>query len=347
MPGTLWIESMGNNRDTGVGLGAANELVDRIGWRVTSTWTDDVIGGFGGFAAGIRVPPGYQRPVLMMSTDGVGTKAEIARVTGLVEGLGYDLLAMVGDDLAAAGAIPIAMQDYIAIDYLDLDRVELLVESIADACADNDVALLGGETAEHPGTIERDHFDLAATALGIVEFGDEVDNSRIETGDVIIGVHSPNLRSNGFSLVRALIVDQLDLDARFPGSDLTVAETLLQPSIVYAPAVMNALARSEAHGLAHITGGGLPNNIGRILPDGTAAEIERSRWTVPDVFDVIQDLGSVAQEEMFRTFNMGIGFVAIAAEGDADSLIKGFDSHSLDAAVIGRIVEGEQTVKIS
>jgi len=337
---------MSTPRDTGVGLGAANELVDRIGWRVTSTWTDDVIGGFGGFAAGIRVPPGYQKPVLMMSTNGVGTKAEIARVTGLVEGLGYDLLAMVGDDLAAAGAIPIAMQDYIAVEYLDLDRVELLVESIADACADNDVALLGGETAEHPGTIERDHFDLAATALGIVELGDEVDNSRVQVGDVIIGVHSPNLRSNGFSLIRALIVDQLDLDARFPGSDLTVAETLLQPSIVYAPAVMNALARAEAHGLAHITGGGLPNNVGRILPEGTAAEIERSRLTVPDVFDVIQDLGSVTDEEMFHTFNMGVGFVAIAPESDADLLIKGFDSYTLEADVIGRVLEGEQTVKI-
>lgn len=338
---------MSTPRDTGVGLGAANELVDRIGWRVTSTWTDDVIGGFGGFAAGIRVPPGYQRPVLMMSTNGVGTKAEIARVTGLVEGLGHDLLAMVGDDLAAAGAIPIAMQDYIAVEYLDLDRVELLVESIADACADNDVALLGGETAEHPGTIERDHFDLAATALGIVELGDEVDNGRIESGDVIIGVHSPNLRSSGFSLIRALIVDQLDLDARFPGSDLTVAETLLQPSIVYSQAVMNALARSEAHGLAHITGGGLPNNVGRVLPKGTAAVIERSRWTVPDVFQVIQDLGSVTDEEMFRTFNMGVGFVAIAPEANTDLLIKGFDSYALEANVIGRIVEGEQTVKIS
>jgi phosphoribosylformylglycinamidine cyclo-ligase len=297
---------MSTYRESGVDLGAADELIDRIGWRVTSTWTDDVIGGFGGFAAGIRVPPGYQKPVLMMSTDGVGTKAEIARVTGLVEGLGYDLLAMVADDLAAAGALPIAMQDYIAVGYLDLDRIELLVESIADACADNDVALLGGETAEHPGTIEGDRFDLAATALGIVELGDEVDNERVAVGDVIIGVHSPNLRSNGFSLVRALIVDQLDLDAPFPGSDLTVAETLLQPSIVYAPAVMNALARSEAHGLAHITGGGLPGNVARILPEGTAADIERSRWTVPDVFGVIQDLGSVAEEEMFRTFNMGM-----------------------------------------
>ncbi len=345
--GYALVESMSSHSETGAKLGAANELVDRIGWRVTSTWTDDVIGGFGGFAAGIRVPPGYQKPVLMMSTSGVGTKAEIARATGLVEGLGYDLLAGVADDLAAAGAVPIAMQDYIAVGFLDLDRIELLVESIADACADNDVALLGGETAENPGTIERDRFDLAATALGIVELGDEIDNDNIEVGDVIIGVPSPNLRSNGFSLVRALIVDQLDLDAPFPGSDRTVAETLLDPSIVYAPAVSNALARAQAHGLAHITGGGIPASVARILPDGTAAEIEQSRWTVPDVFHVIQDLGSVAEEEMFRTFNMGIGFVAVAPESDVDRLIKGFDSHNLNAAVIGRIVEGDQSVEIS
>ena len=138
-------------RDAGVNLDKAQELIERIGWRVTATWTDDVIGGFGGFAAGIRIPPGYEKPVLMMATDGVGTKAELARITGLVEGLGYDLLAMVGDDLAAAGATPIALQDYIAIGFLDLDRVEAIVASIADACDESDVALLGGETAEHPG----------------------------------------------------------------------------------------------------------------------------------------------------------------------------------------------------
>lgn len=337
---------MSTYESAGVNLDAADELIERIGWRVTSTWTEDVIGGFGGFAAGLRVPPGYQRPVLMMSTDGVGTKAEIARVAGLVEGLGYDLLAMVADDLAAAGATPIAMQDYIAVGYLDVDRVELLVESITDACAENDVALLGGETAEHPGILDGDRFDLAATALGIVELGDEVDNSRIELGDVVVGVESPNLRSNGFSLVRALIVDQLDLDGPFPGSDRTVAETLLQPSIIYAPAVVNALARAEPHGLAHITGGGLPGNVARILPEGTAAHLEQARWNVPDVFRVLQDLGSVEDAEMYRTFNMGIGFVAVATESDVDRIIKGFDSYDLPAAVIGRIVEGSREVTI-
>jgi phosphoribosylformylglycinamidine cyclo-ligase len=325
----------------------SSELADRIGWRVTSTWTDDVLAGFGGFAAGLRVPPGYQKPVLMMSTAGIGTKAEIARVTGLVEGLGYDLLAMVADDLSSGGAMPVAMQDYIAVGYLDLDRIEVLVESITDACADNDVALLGGETAEHPGIIDSDRFDIAATALGVVELGDEVDNERIDVGDVIIGVHSPNLRTSGFALVRALIVDQLDLEATFPGSDRSFAEMLLDPSVVYAPSVVNALARAEPHGLAHIKDGGLPVCVSRILPDGAAAAIERSRWDVPEVFHVLQNLSSASDDAMFQMFNMGIGFVAIAPEGDADRLIKGFNSYDQAATVIGRIVQGDGGVEIA
>ncbi len=326
---------------------AASELADRIGWRVTSTWTDDVLSGFGGFAAGLRVPPGYQKPVMLMATAGIGTKAEIARVTGLVEGLGYDLVAMVADDLSSAGAMPVAMQDYIAVGYLDLDRIEFLIESITDACADNDVALLGGETAEHPGIIDSDRFDIAATALGVVELGDEVDNDRIEVGDVIIGVHSPNLRTSGFSLVRALIVDQLDIDAAFPGSDRSFAEVLLDPSVVYAPSVVNALARAEPHGLAHIKGGGIPAGVGKILPDGTAASIERSRWDIPEIFQVLQSLGSVSDDEMLHMFNMGIGFVAVAPEGDADRLIKGFNSYDQAATVIGRIVKGDGEVEIA
>ena len=333
-------------RDAGVDLEKAEELVDRIGWRVSATWTDDVLGGFGGFAAGIRVPPGYVKPVLMMSTDGVGTKAELARVTGLVEGLGYDLLAMVGDDIAAVGATPIAMQDYIAVGYLDLDRIEVLIESIAEACLENDVALLGGETAEHPGIIEGDRFDVAGTALGVIELGDEIDNSAIGPDDVLIGVHSPNLRSNGFSLVRALVVDQLDLEADFPGTDQPAAEVLLQPSMIYFPAVNNALARTKPHGLAHITGGGLPHNVARILPEGTGAVIERDRWEVPHVFDVIQSLGSIEDPEMFRAFNMGIGFVAVADEGDVDPIVKGFRSHDHGVSVIGRIVKGDGEVEI-
>ncbi|VAV98325.1 Phosphoribosylformylglycinamidine cyclo-ligase, partial [hydrothermal vent metagenome] len=217
----------------GVNLDAADELVDRIGWRVTSTWSEDVVGGFGGFAAGLQIPAGFEQPILMMSTDGIGTKGEIARQAGLLEGLGYDLVAMVADDLAAAGAQPIALTDYIAIGQLDLDRVETIVESITDACAETDIALLGGETAEHPGVMGRDQFDIAATALGIVEMGDEVDTDRIVPGDVIVGVTSQNLRSNGFSLVRAIAAKHLPLDAPFPDTDRPTAHVLLDPSIVY------------------------------------------------------------------------------------------------------------------
>ncbi len=237
---------MSSYEQSGVNLDAADELIERIGWRVTSTWTEDVVGGFGGFAAGLQIPAGFEVPVLMMSTDGVGTKADLARQAGLIEGLGYDLVAMVADDLAAAGAQPIALTDYIAVGRLDVDVVETLIESITDACSESDIALLGGETAEHPGVMAPDQFDMQATALGIVEMGEEVNADHVGAGDIIIGVKSPNLRSNGFSLVRAIVAKHLDLDADFPDTSTPTGEVLLDPSIVYAPAVVNLLARTTA-----------------------------------------------------------------------------------------------------
>ncbi len=337
---------MTSYENAGVDLDAADELIDRIGWRVTSTWTEDVVGGFGGFAAGIQLPAGFEHPVLMMSTDGVGTKADVARRAGLLEAIGYDLLAMVADDLAAAGAQPIAMTDYIATGKLDVDRIETIIESITDACNDADVALLGGETAEHPGVMAADQFDIAATALGIVELGEEVDSSRVAPGDVIVGVKSPNLRSNGFSLVRAIVAKDLPLDSTFPDTDTPTAEVLLDPSVVYAPAVMNMLARVQPHGLAHITGGGLPGNVIRVLPEGTRAVIERSRWEVPHVFEVLQRLGRVPVGDMFRTFNMGIGFACVVAEEDVDAALKAYESSDVPAVVIGHITEGDRGVEL-
>jgi phosphoribosylformylglycinamidine cyclo-ligase len=337
---------MTSYEQAGVDLNAADELIDRISWRVTSTWTEDVVGGFGGFAAGIQLPVGFENPVLMMSTDGVGTKAELARQAGILEGLGYDLLAMVADDLAAAGAQPIAMTDYIATGKLDVDRIETIVESITEACNEADVALLGGETAEHPGVMPPDHFDIAATALGIVELGEEVDISKVSPGDVIVGVSSPNLRSNGFSLVRAVVAKSLPLDSTFPDTDTPTAEVLLDPSVVYSPAVMNMLARVRPHGLAHITGGGLPGNVIRVLPEGCRAVVERSRWEVPHVFNVIQRLGRVPLGDMFRTFNMGIGFTCVVAEDDAHATLRAFETSDLEASVIGRVVEGDRGVEL-
>ena len=337
---------MTSYEDAGVNLDAADELVDRIGWRVQSTWTEDVVGGFGGFAAGMQIPAGFEVPVLMMSTDGVGTKADIARITGLVEGLGFDLVAMVADDLAAAGAQPIAMTDYIAVGRLDVDRVEAIVESITEACDEADIALLGGETAEHPGVMAADQFDVSATALGIVEMGEEVDPENVESGDIIVGVMSPNLRSNGFSLVRAIVAKDLPLDSTFPDTTKPTAEVLLDPSIVYSPAIVNMLARVQPHGLAHITGGGLPGNVIRVLPEGHRAVIERSRWEVPHVFEVLQRVGGVPPGDMFRTFNMGIGFTAVVAEADVDATLKAFATSELEADVIGYIAEGDRGVEI-
>ncbi len=272
---------MATYREAGVDLAAAGALVDRIGGNVTATWSDDVVGGFGGFAAGIRLPVGYRHPVLMMVTDGVGTKAELARRTGLVGGLGADLVAMCVDDLVAAGARPLAMTDYIAVGSLDVEAVSALVASIAAACAEAGVALLGGETAEHPGVMDPDGFDLAGAAVGIVEEGGEVDGSEIVPGDVVIGVRSPNLRANGFSLVRR-VVDGVDLDSPMPGGGgATVAETILAPSIVYTPAIVALLERVRPHGMAHITGGGLGGNVARILPPGCEAVIETGSWEPP------------------------------------------------------------------
>lgn len=337
---------MTSYEDAGVNLDAADELIDRIGWRVTSTWTEDVVGGFGGFAAGIQVPAGYKHPVLMMSTDGVGTKAEIARQTGLLEGLGYDAVAMVADDLVAAGATPIALTDYIAMGSLDVDKAETLVESVCDACSDADIAVLGGETAEHPGVMGKDEFDLSATALGIVELGEEIDMAAVVPGDAIVGIKSPNLRSNGFSLVRAIAARHLPLDANFPDTTTPTAQVLLQPSIIYSPAVVNLLARVKPHGLAHITGGGIPGNVLRILPEGTRAMIDRPAWEVPHVFDVLQRLGAVPLGEMFRAFNMGIGFVAVVNQDDVAATLKAMETSDMEAVVIGEIVKGTRGVEL-
>ena len=337
---------MTSYESAGVNLDAADEVVKRIGPQVTSTWTAGVVGGFGGFAAGIQIPAGYRNPVLMMSTDGVGTKLEIARNAGILDGVGFDLVAMVADDLVAVGARPIALTDYIAIGQINVDIVSRIVGSIASACSASGIALVGGETAEHPGVMDREQFDISATALGVVEMGEAIDTSRVEPGDVVIGVLSPNLRSNGFSLVRALINGRLGLDDPFPGTTDSTARVLLEPSVVYSTAIVELLTAVTPHGLAHITGGGLPGNVARILPERTDAVIEMSRWKTPHVFEVLQRLDDVDDRDMYRTFNMGIGFVIVVPESTVDTTLRSLDSNGLDAKVIGRIVEGDGTVRL-
>ena len=337
---------MTSYESAGVNLDAADEVVRRIRTKVTATWNPDVVGGFGGFATGIQIPSGYHTPVLMMSTDGVGTKLEIARKAGILDGIGFDLVAMVADDLVAVGAKPIALTDYIAIGQIDVDIVARIVGSIATACSASGIALVGGETAEHPGVMGAEQFDVSATALGVVERGEEIDPTLTKAGDVIIGIGSPNLRSNGFSLVRALISNRLSLDDTFPGTQRSTARVILEPSVVYSSAIVDLLTTITPHGLAHITGGGLPGNVARILPDGTDAVIETARWETPHVFDVLQGLGSVDEDNMYRTFNMGIGFVVVVPETAVDATLSTLVANDLDANVIGRIIEGTGTVQL-
>ncbi len=338
---------MATYRDAGVDLDAADAVVASIGDEVTATWSEQVVGGFGGFAAGIRLPAGYRDPVLMMSTDGVGTKAEVARMADRLDGLGWDLVAMCVDDLVATGARPIAMTDYLAVGRIDVARVGRIVRSVAAACAEAGVALLGGETAEHPGVMEADAFDLAGAALGVVESGREITGAAIRPGDAVIGLASPNLRANGFSLVRKIVLGTLGLDDLLPGTNKPVAEVLLEPSVLYTPAVLALLDAVEVRGMAHITGGGLPGNLPRALPAGCRALIDTDAWVPPAVFAAVQQLGNVPGAEMFRTFNMGIGFVVVVPDAAADEAVAVLEAAGRPAGIIGEIEEGDRTVELS
>lgn len=332
-------------RKAGVDIEAGDRFVDSIGPAVTKTWSSDVIGGFGGFAAGMRIPAGYERPVLMMSTDGVGTKLEIARLTDRYEGVGFDVVAMCVDDLAAVGAQPIGFTDYLAVGQLNPEREERIVRSVAEACTEAGCALLGGETAEHPGVVDVHHLDIAGAALGVIEEGAEITGQHVALGDVLIGVASPNLRSNGFSLVRS-IVDMDNLAAPFPGDDRSYGEVLTEPSVIYAPSLLAAIAAGGVHGLAHITGGGLPGNVKRVLPRHLNAVINTSTWQPPNVFQQLVAKAHLAPADAYATFNMGVGFVLVAAPDQVEELRSVMGDYAHETYVIGHIERGEGSVSL-
>lgn len=305
-------------------LEGAERHTESIAGPVESTWSEDVVGAFGGFAAGVRIPPGYDDPVLMMSTDGVGTKLDIARRVGRWSGVGFDLVAMCVDDLAAAGAKPLGFVDYLAVGSLQPERDRTIVESVAAACLQAGCPLLGGETAEHPGVMAKDAIDLAGAVMGVVESGAILGPDRVRASDVVIGLRSPNLRSNGFSLVREVLGDAV----------VEQATTLLDPSVIYSPVVLSAVETGAVHAAAHITGGGLAGNLRRVLPEGLGATVDTATWERPAVFELISDLG-VAEEEMRRTFNLGIGFCLVVDPGAVDELMRVTAAH--EPAVIGSV----------
>lgn len=337
-----------NYREAGVDIDAGAEAVRRIGPLVRSTRRPGVVGDIGGFG-GLFDPSaaGFRDPLLVSATDGVGTKAEIARLTGRLDTIGRDLVAMCVDDLVCAGATPLFFLDYLAIGHLDPEAVECLVAGIAAGCAEAGCALIGGEMAEHPGVMAADQFDLVGFAVGAVERGRLLDGSTVMAGDLLVALDSPNLRSNGFSLARRLVFDvagrSLD-DLAWEGADRTLADELLAPSVIYAPAVVAALAAHEVHAVAHVTGGGLPGNLPRVLGDAVDAVVDRTTWEVPQIFRELQAMGGVDDDEMARVFNMGVGMVLAVPASGVDDVVATLAAHNRSAWVVGELVSGSGTV---
>lgn len=334
----------------GVDIDAGERAVDRIKQHVRSTFRPEVIGDIGGFGGLFALDLArFRNPVLVSSTDGVGTKALIAQATGRFTTIGIDLVAMCVDDLVCQGAEPLFFLDYVAVGRLDPDHIDQLVDGVAAGCRQAGCALIGGEMAEHPGAMEPGEFDLVGFAVGIADRDALIDGRTIRPGDVLIGLPSTNLRSNGYSLARRVLLDRAGLPLDGPahdGAHHSLGEELLAPSVIFAPAIRALQRAVDVRGVAHITGGGLPGNLNRVLPSGTAAEVEWGTWEVPPIFDEIQKRGSVSDDEMARVFNMGVGMVVVVPEKDSFKALDVARSEGHRASIIGRIVPGHGDVRI-
>ncbi len=329
---------------SGVDIDAGERAVDGIRSLVSSTARPEVLGGIGDFGGLFALDTGrYRQPVLVAATDGVGTKALIAQATGRYSTVGIDLVAMCVDDLVCQGAEPLFFLDYIATGAVDPDQMAALVAGVADGCRQVGAALLGGEMAEHPGVMEPGQFDLAGFAVGVVERDEILGSERVRSGDVLIGLPSPGLRSNGYTLARHVLLDRagLDLDApAWDGARTTVADELLVPSVLYTPAVRAAIAAADVHAVAHITGGGIPGNLPRVLPNGLQAVVERGTWSIPRIFGEIKQLGNVDDDEMARVFNLGLGMVLVVASDAVGSALTALERAGIPGVVVGHVVSG-------
>jgi phosphoribosylformylglycinamidine cyclo-ligase len=336
-------------RDAGVDIDAGEAAVEGIKELVRSTFRPEVIGDIGGFGALFAFANHrYRHPVLVSSTDGVGTKALIAQAVGRFDTIGIDLVAMCVDDIVCQGAEPLFFLDYIAVGKLDPAHIEQLVTGVAEGCRTAGCALIGGEMAEHPGAMDPGEFDLVGFTVGVAERDRMITAERVHDGDVLIGLPSPGLRSNGYSLARRVLLEraQRPLDGpAYDGAHHTLAEELLVPSEIYAPAVLATLDAIDVKAVAHITGGGLPGNLVRVLPPDCEAVVERRTWERPRIFGEIQRLGDVDDEEMARVFNLGIGMVLAVADGDAFRALDVLRTYGHQARVIGQVRRGERAVR--
>jgi phosphoribosylformylglycinamidine cyclo-ligase len=352
----------------GVNVEAGDRAVELMRAAVKRTHRPEVLGGFGGFGAAVSIPPGYREPVLVSSTDGVGTKTAIAAALGRYDTIGRDLVAMCADDVICSGAAPLFFLDYVAVGRLDPQQVADLVGGVAAGCVDAGCALVGGETAEHPGLMQPGEFDLAGFCVGVVEREEWLDGGAVRAGDAIIGLPPSGLHANGYSLVRSQLA-KWDLDLARPyqeqliltlGRELaaqamraepdhalaTLGEVLLTPTTIYAGALLRVRAalRSAGHdigGLAHITGGGLPGNVPRALPADLAARLDSTTWRMPSIIRLIGALGGLDDQELRATFNGGIGMIAVVAPAAVPAAIAALAGEGIAAAVVGEVVPGD------
>ncbi|MFQ3323741.1 MAG: phosphoribosylformylglycinamidine cyclo-ligase [Pseudomonadales bacterium] len=316
-------------KDAGVDIDAGNALIERIKPHAKRTYRPEVMGNLGGFGALCEIPEGYKQPVLVSGTDGVGTKLRLALEIGKHDTIGIDLVSMCTNDLIVTGAEPLFFLDYYATGKLDLDTATAVISGISTGCEISGCALIGGETAEMPGMYEGEDYDLAGFCVGVVEKSELIDGSTVKSGDVLLGIASSGPHSNGYSLIRKVLeVSGESVDSPF--GDSTLGETLLTPTRIYVKALLALIKAMPVKALAHITGGGLPENLPRVLPEGTKAVVDTNSWQQPEIFGWLQKNGGIEDFEMLRTFNCGVGMVACV------------DAENVDAAIALLAEQGEQ-----
>ncbi len=335
-------------KDAGVDITAGYESVELIKKHVARTTIPGVISGIGGFG-GLFAPDfkGMEEPVLISGTDGVGTKIKLAFLTGIHNTIGIDAVAMCVNDVICCGAKPLFFLDYIAIGKNIPEKVASIVEGIAEGCVQSECALVGGETAEHPGLMPVDEYDVAGFCVGLVDKPKMIDGSKLCEGDVLIGLKSSGVHSNGFSLVRKVFgIDENTINNTYPELDKPLGETLLTPTKIYVKPVFALLNEVDVKAISHITGGGFYENIPRMLKDGLTARIKKDAIPVLPIFDVIQRVGNIPEHDMFNTFNMGVGMIIAVDKNDVEKALEVLGKNGEDAVVLGEVVKGDEGVII-
>ncbi|GHF44855.1 phosphoribosylformylglycinamidine cyclo-ligase [Streptomyces mashuensis] len=352
MSQTTGASASASYKSAGVDIEAGDHAVELMKQWVKKATRPEVVGGLGGFAGlfDASALKRYERPLLASATDGVGTKVDIARRMGVYDTIGHDLVAMVMDDIVVCGAEPLFMTDYICVGKLHPERVAAVVKGIAEGCVLAGCALVGGETAEHPGLLGPDEFDVAGAGTGVVEADAVLGADRMRAGDVVIAMASSGLHSNGYSLVRHVLFDRAGwaLDREVPELGRTLGEELLEPTKIYSLDCLALLRTAEVHAFSHITGGGLANNLARVVPDGLHATVDRSTWAPGAIFDLVGSLGGVVRPELEKTLNMGVGMMAVVPQQSVDVALSVLADRGVDAWVCGEVRErGEATEAVT